>query len=701
MQKTGEQKYDLSLTQNRELSWLDFNQRVLEEAADPSVPLLERLRFISIFSSNLDEFFMVRVGGLFNLDLMSPDAVDNKSGLTAKQQLSAVFKRVKQLVEMRDSVYSALLPKLHENGVIEADIRRLDKQTAHFISDYCRDVIKPVVSPQIIDISHPFPHLKNKALYIAALLAKGGRELLGIIDIPDSIPPIIFLPGNPRKFVRTEELLLNMAESLFPLYKIKEKAVISVTRNADIDFNRSEDFPDFRSKMSQLLKKRERLSPVRLEINGREGKISGLLTESLGISREQAYFCKCPLKLGYSYILDGYEPSLYNPPRAPLYPEYLDPSKSMIKQIREKDRLLFYPYDSMQPFQDLLKEAAADPQVVSIKITIYRLAKNSVLIRHLCEAAENGKEVTVLMELRARFDEKHNIEWAKVLEEAGCRILYGPEDLKCHAKICLITLNGKSGVSYITQIGTGNYNEKTSALYTDFSLLTASEEIGRDSADFFRNMLTGNFYSGYNCLLAAPGSMRDTLLKLMDDEIKKGPSGRIIIKINSLTERCLIDKLSEASCAGVRVDLIVRGICCLLPGVEGKTENIRVTGIVGRYLEHSRVYCFGSGKDQKLYIASADWMTRNQRRRIEIACPIYDPDIKKWLGQYLEILLSDTEKARLLTPMGTYVKKAPGKTPPFNSQEYFFRHRPLFYAMQNKKAKGILSKLRGKIFKKQ
>ncbi|MGM9638886.1 MAG: polyphosphate kinase 1 [Butyricicoccaceae bacterium] len=694
MQKTDE-KPDLSFTQNRELSWLNFDRRVLEEAADPTVPLIERLRFISIFTSNLDEFFMVRVGGLFNLELLSPKARDNKSGLTAREQLDRIFTRVRELLVLRDDIYAALRPELEANGVCEGDLKKLDKKSIQFLNEYFTQNIKPLLSPQIIDLSHPFPHLKNKALYIGALLTHGKHELLGLIDLPESVPSLIWLPGPSRVFVRTENLLLQMAEKLFPLYSIREKAVLSVTRNADIDYGSDEDFPDLRSKMSTLLRRRDRLAPVRLELSADVRRLSALLRRQLELSESQVFVCRCPLRLDWAYQLNDYPMHLYNMPRAPQYPAYLDERRSMIAQIRQKDRLLFYPYDSMQPFHDLLREAAHDPAVQSIRITIYRLAKNSLLVHHLCEAAENGKEVTVLMELRARFDEKPNIEWAGVLEEAGCRILYGPENLKCHAKLCLITRRERGGeIQYITQVGTGNYNEKTAALYTDFSLLTANPAIGREAADFFRNIQTGNFYGSYQKLLVAPASMREPLLRLIDDEIRRGPKGRIILKINSLTERDMIDKLCQASQAGVSIDLIVRGICCLLPGIPGKTENIRVTSIVGRYLEHSRVYAFGRGDTARVYIASADWMTRNQRRRIEVGCPIEDPDIRRWLCSYLDILLADTRKARLMTPMGTYVKKASGDGQEIHSQLYFSQNPPQFPAAPVRT--GLLDRLRAR-----
>ncbi|MBQ3574264.1 MAG: polyphosphate kinase 1, partial [Clostridia bacterium] len=469
-------QWDLSYTQNRELSWLKFNERVLAEAADTRVPLIERLRFASIFTSNLDEFFMVRVGSLFDLMMIAPDDVENKSGMTPAQQLDKVFDAVRPLIARRDEVYQDLTKELARVGVQEIEYDELTESQRSYVHDYYKDNIRAILSPQIIDYSHPFPHLKNKELYVAALLGSKGKRLLGIIDVPISLPPILMLPGTPVRYVRTEAIIAAHMRKIFKIYDVEEEAVISVTRNADISLDEEkfdEDNPDFLNYMAKLLRKRERLAPVRLEIQGNAPGLQKMLCASLKLEDKQVYKCRCPLKLNYAYMLDKCAPSLYYPPHAPLWPEYLDHTMPMRAQIQQRDVLLFYPYQSIQPFLDLLKQSAADPQVVSIKITIYRLAHNSAIAKALCEAAENGKEVTVLMELRARFDEQNNIDWAREMEEAGCRIIYGQENCKCHAKICLITRREKNGYSYITQIGTGNYNEKTSTLYTDFCMMTA------------------------------------------------------------------------------------------------------------------------------------------------------------------------------------------------------------------------------------
>ena len=678
-------RLDLSYTQNRELSWLKFNARVLEEATDPTVPLMERLRFISIFTSNLDEFFMVRVGSLFDLDAMLPDEVDNKSGKTPRQQLDLIFEAVRPLIRFRDNVYAEVSRALAAKGVEAVPVDKLTGADKQFVQDWYKQRIHPLLSPQIIDRSHPFPHLKNKALYAAALLQERGKQLLGIVGVPEQVPAILLLPGQNGRFVRTEDVLLSHVKKIFKIYRLEEQCVVSVTRNADLTYDDDkfdESAPDFRTAMVKLLRRRDRLAPVRLEMQGQAPGLQQMLEQMLKLSPQQTYACSCPLSLGWAYQLNDCDPSLYYTPYTPVYPAYLDPQVSMWEQVQQRDVLLFYPYQSMQPFLDLLKEAAADPQVVSIQMTIYRLARHSAVVKHLCDAAENGKAVTVLVELRARFDERNNIEWAQALEEAGCRVLYGSEQYKCHSKICLITRQEKTGLSYVTQIGTGNYNEKTAALYTDFSLMTADPVIAEDAVTFFQNMLIDDMHSDYQKLLVAPFSMKDVLLRLIDGEIARGSQGHIIMKVNSVTERELIDKLAQASQAGVRVELIVRGICCLVPGVPGKTDRITVTSIVGRFLEHSRVYCFGDGALRQLYISSADIMTRNQNRRVEIACPVESPEIRDWMSHYLDVLLHDNTKARRLLPSGDYIRVDQVDAPALTAQQYFMEHLPQLRATQ-------------------
>lgn len=689
-------QYDLSYTQNRELSWLEFNRRVLEEAIDENVPILERAKFLSIFSSNLDEFFMVRVGRLFDLSVMVPEMVDNKSGRTPAEQLKDIFLRVVPLIKFRDLVYATLCKELRAYGIIDMAYDELDKEDRRYVEKYYRLHIAPILSPQIIDYGHPFPHLRNKELYVAALLLKDGSEMLGIVDVPADAEPVIPIPGKKGAFIRTENVIREHLQEYFRIYGIRQKATVCVTRNADISLDNEkfeESEPDFSTKMAKLLKKRDRLAPVRLEVEGMETELALRLAERLKLKKRQIFYSRCPLKTTFMFGLQGLNEQLYYPAFTPAYPSYISPDTPMWEQIRQRDVLLFYPYNSMRPFLQLLQEAAEDKAVVSIKITLYRLAGNSEVARHLCRAAENGKAVTVLVELRARFDEQNNIEWAKRLDEAGCRIIYGMEGFKCHSKICLITRKGKNGFSYITQVGTGNYNEKTAALYTDFSLMTANMEIARDAAEFFKNMLTGNLHGIYDTLLVAPSTMKNTLMDLIDKEISKGSGGRIIIKANSITERAIIDKLSQASACGVKIHLIIRGICCIVPGIPGKTENITVTSIVGRFLEHSRVYLFGSGSTQKIYISSADIMTRNQMRRVEIACPVFDEYVRRWLIDYLDILIRDNVKARILISDGTYIKKiVPPEYERIDSQQWFTQHPPALPPVKPHR-KGLIKRL--------
>ncbi len=648
----------------------------MEEAADSRVPLMERLRFLSIFTSNLDEFFMVRVGSLMDLDLLTPEETENKSGKTPRQQLTMIYDAVRPLIRMRDSIYFRLMDELKQKGIVDIPYAELTGSSRDYVRRYYRDHIRPLLSPQIIDHNHPFPHLKNKALYGVALLRRKTKTLLGIAPVPESVPPILMLPDQPGAYVRTETILEYHLKKIFHIYVIEEQTIVSVTRNADISYDEEkfdDDGPDFRSHMTKLLRLREWLSPVRLEAQGDAPELLHALQERMKLTEQQTYVCRCPLVMGYAYDLDFADQTLYDTPYTPVYPAYLRKDVPMYQQIRQRDVLLFYPYHSMEPFLNLLEQSARDPKVVSIQITIYRLARNSAVVQHLCEATHQGKQVTAVVELRARFDEQNNIAWAKTLEEAGCRVVYGLDGFKCHSKLCLITRQERSGISYITQIGTGNYNEKTAKQYTDFSMMTANGDIARDAVSFFQNLLIGNLWGRYETLLVAPVSMREGITACIREEIRKGSQGRIIVKVNSVTERSLIDQLEEASQAGVQVDLIVRGICCLLPGVPGKTDNIRVTSVVGRFLEHSRVYCFGTGEESKIYISSADMMTRNQMRRVEVACPVLSGEIKGFLQDYLSLLLHDNTKARRLQPDGSYLP-VEQEGEPVCAQEYYLNH---------------------------
>ena len=662
-QKIWEQGY----TQNRELSWLQFNARVLAEAEDENVPLLERFKFLAIFTSNLDEFFMIRVGSLCDMAAVDKEHTDSKSGLTAKEQLHLIYKAVEPLYARRDAAFSDVDSKLSAIGLRRLTMDSLAPDEQKYIKRYFKDIIAPVLSPQIVDSHHPFPHLEGKVLHIAALLSHKKTERLGLLPVPASLPPVVFLPETPSRYILTEDILLAYADHVFEMYDVLEKTVLCVTRNADIQVD-DETFGveggDFRKKMEKLLRQRRRMAVVRVEISR---PISDHFKEHFRsrfeVSDAQIFLSRtAPLKLGYAFSLGEHLPEkkrafLSDAPFTPQQPAMLSAGQSLLKAALQRDILLSYPYESMEPFLQMIREAANDPPVLSVRITIYRLASKAKLVEYLCAAAENGKDVTVLIELRARFDEQNNIDWSERLEEAGCKIIYGFEDYKVHSKICLITRRERGGVRYITQVGTGNYNEKTARQYTDVSLVTSSESIGMDAAQFFNNMAMSNLNGRYNRLLVAPTSLKNNLLSLMDGEIAKGSDGYILLKFNSLTDIDMIEKLHEASCAGVTVEMIIRGICCLLPGVPGKTENITVTSIVGRFLEHSRIYVFGRGENEKMYISSADLMTRNTERRVEIACPIDSPAVRARLHDILFAMQHDTVKARVLQPDGSYQKK--------------------------------------------
>ena len=660
-------------TQNRELSWLEFNARVLAEAEDETVPLLERFKFLAIFTSNLDEFFMIRVGRLTDMAALEPNRRDTKSGLTAGEQLSRIYAAVEPLYARRDAAFRDVNALLAQEDLCRTSMDELDSRERKYIKRYFNTMIAPVLSPQVVDSHHPFPHLEGKVLHIAVLLSHKKNERLGLIPVPASLPPITFLPNDKRRYLMTEDILLAFADSIFEMYDVLEKTVFCVTRNADVPLD-DEPFGseqvDLRKKMERMLRQRRRMAIVRVELSRPvSSHFKECLHKRFEVTDEQIFLSRsAPLRMSYAfslgdYLSDGRRSRLSDPPFIPQQPAMLPAGQSLLKTALQRDVLLSYPYESMEPFLQMIREAANDPPVLSVRITIYRLASKAKLVEYLCAAAENGKDVTVLIELRARFDEQNNIDWSERLEEAGCKIIYGFEDYKVHSKICLITRRERGGVRYITQVGTGNYNEKTARQYTDVSLVTSSESIGMDAAQFFNNMAMSNLNGRYNRLLVAPTSLKNNILSLMDGEIAKGSDGYILLKFNSLTDIDMIEKLHEASCAGVTVEMIIRGICCLLPGVPGKTENITVTSIVGRFLEHSRIYVFGRGENEKMYISSADLMTRNTERRVEIACPIDSPAVRARLHDILFAMQHDTVKARVLQPDGSYQKKPSAPEP--------------------------------------
>lgn len=693
----------LKYTQNRELSWLKFNQRVLEEAQDPSVPLLERMKFVAIFTSNLDEFFMIRVGSLFDMAATDPKTVDSRSGMTPAQQLEKIYEAVAPLYKERDKTYGEIKKQLHPYGVCGLDYKELEQSEKKYVKKYFKEQVLPILSPQIVDAGHPFPHLLNKELYVTAMLKLEGRSMMGIVPVPNFVSDILYLPGHDIRYIRMEKVIMEHLDLVFGHYEVSERNYICVTRNADIapDDESLEVTDDFRFLMKQTLHKRRRMAVVRLEIAEKLNQdMEKYFCEKFNITKKQIFRTKMPMKLDYMFAISGNLPdsmkrSLIYHPFSPQPGRQVEEG-SMMRQIRKQDILLFYPYESMEPFLQLIKEAAFDPSVMTIKITIYRLAKKARLVEYLCAAAENGKEVTVLIELRARFDEQNNIDWSERLEEAGCRVLYGFEGYKVHSKICLITYRQRNEIQYITQIGTGNYNEKTAAMYTDLSLMTANREIGEDAALFFQNMSIGNLDGIYRHLIVSPTSLKPKVLQLMDEEIKKGPRGRVIMKMNSLTDVDFIAKVAEASRAGVKVDLIVRGICCILPGVPGYTDNLTVSSIVGRYLEHPRIFCFGTGADQKIYIGSADMMTRNTEKRVEVACPVLDDAVRRQISYYMDVMLADNVKARVLQSDGTY-KKKPITEHRVNSQECFMKEavHAARSAGASQKKKGLRERIAG------
>ena len=668
---------------NRELSWLKFNERVLEEAEDENTPLCERLSFVSIYQSNLDEFFMVRVGSLVDQDDVSPKMRENKTHMTAKEQIDAVIARVHELNGRRDAVYARLMEKLEEQGVRLVDFRKIGRQESERLERYFDSEIAPLISPSIVGRRQPFPFLRNKDIYAVVVLeGKKGKYKLGIIPCSAGVfPRLIEVSASEKTYMLAEELILHFIPKVFEGYAVKAKSLIRVTRNADIDADALyDDDLDYREFMVQLIKRRKRLAPVRLELSRElDGIIIDTLCRYMDVPREYVFQSATPLDLSFLFGIQDFlrqRSELFYQKRIPQKSPSFVSGRPILAQIREKDKLLSYPYESMRPFLEMLTEAANDDSVVSIKMTLYRVAKQSKVVEALCEAAENGKDVLVLVELKARFDEENNIEWSRRLEEAGCNVIYGLDGYKVHSKLCLITRREELGVACYTQIGTGNYNEKTARLYTDLCLMTADRDIGEEANAVFNALAKGETVHETRRLLVAPHCLQNKVLAMMDDEIRRARAGEeayIGVKINSLTDKAIIDKLIEASCAGVKVDLVVRGICCLIAGVPEATENIRVVSIVGRFLEHSRIYIFGRGERAKVYIASADFMTRNTLRRVEVASPVMDADIRARILAMFDTMLRDNMQAREMDAQGQYHRLTPGESEPLSSQEYFFK----------------------------
>ena len=667
---------------NRELSWLKFNERVLEEAENNEVPLCERMNFVSIYQSNLDEFFRVRVGSLQDQMLVNKKIRDNKTKMTSEEQIKVILKVVKKLNKRKDAAYKSLMDKVAEYGITLIDFTTAKPEEKKYLEQYFNHEIVPLSSPTIVGKRQPFPFLRNQEIYaVVVLQTRSGKERIGIIPCTNNmVERLIELPGGKGRYILSENIVLHYIGKVFKGYKVIGKSLIRVVRNADIDADAlyDEDL-DYREFMADLMKERKKLSPVRLDMSREiDGSVVESLCRYLDVSPERVFRSEAPLDLSFVFTIQDHlrmNPELFYEKSVPQKSASFRDGESILKQIEEEDKLLSYPYESIRPFLRMLNEAAEDDNVISIKMTLYRLAKQSKIVEALCEAAENGKEVVVLVELRARFDEENNIRWSRMLEKAGCQIIYGLEGFKVHSKLCLITKKGKDGIEYITQIGTGNYNEKTARLYTDLSLMTADEQIGMDAARVFQALTKGEAVEESDHLLVAPKCLQNRIIDMIGEEIehkKNGEEAYIGLKLNSLTDKKIIDKLVEASQAGVHIDMIIRGISCLIPGVEGQTENIRIISIVGRFLEHSRIYIFGCGERRKYYISSADFMTRNTVKRVEVAAPVCAPAVKERIQDITVLMLIDNKKAREEDTEGNYtLVKCEGE--PVNSQEALYQ----------------------------
>lgn len=667
---------------NRELSWLKFNERVLEEAENPENPLCERLTFASIYQSNLDEFYMVRVGSLVDQMLLAKDIRENKTNMTPEEQLDAILARTKKLNRKRDVVYEEIMENLEQYGIHMLNFHKIEKEDRNYLERYFEAEVAPVISPSIVGKRQPFPFLRNKEIYAVVVLeTKKGKEKLGIIPCSCAgIQRLIPVPGKTGTYMLSEELILHFVSKIFKGYHIKAKSLLRVTRNADIDADAlyDEDL-DYREFMVELIKARKKLAPIRLELSREmDGDVVETLCEYLEVDKNYVFRGDIPLDLSFVFqIQDGLRKrtELFYEKRIPQKSPLFNSHEPILDQIAKKDRFLSYPYESIKPFLTMLHEAANDEDVVSIKMTLYRVAKQSKVVEALIEAAENGKEVFVLVELKARFDEENNIGWSRLLEDAGCHVIYGLDGYKVHSKLCQIMKKKDGNVEYYTQIGTGNYNEKTARLYTDLSLMTADPKIGMEATRVFQALAMGETVEDMEYLLVAPRCLQNKVLAMIDEEIEHAKAGEpayIGLKMNSLTDKRIMSKLVGASCAGVHIDMVIRGICCLIPGVKGQTENIHIISIVGRFLEHSRIYIFGTQERARIYISSADFMTRNTLRRVEVAAPIEDPDIRMQIQEMFVTMLSDNRKARSMNNKGIY-KIEPSDNAPLNSQEVFLQ----------------------------
>ena len=713
--------FDISFTQNRELSWLRFNERVLDEAQDGQVPLLERMKFLSIFDSNLDEFFMVRVGSLTDLSMLHKRVIDNKSMMDQDEQLAAIMEQVRILYQKKDYVFEDLRDQCRAKGYYAIESAEMTEHEEKILRPYFENTVSPYLSYQIVDLTHPFPHIPNLGIVIVYRLRKKGDDdvsCMGIIQVPPNLNRTIRLDNN--KYILLEKVIEKYGAGLFESYEVKDSFIMSVTRNADIDWD-DEDYEfaeDYRSHMKKMLKKRKRLMPVRLELDRMPPRdLLDMLLAKLCLDESRVFVTQSPVRLGYLFgLVDELVPIMgpesVDPPFEPKMSRYVDEHKPMMAQVEAGDILLSYPYESMDPIIRLLDEAAKDPDVVSIKITLYRIAKNSMVAEKLMEAAENGKDVLVLMELRARFDEENNILWSANLEKAGCRVIYGFNKFKCHSKVLLITRVVGGKPKYMAQIATGNYNEKTAKLYADFALITAHQGIGRDVNRLFDNFLIGELNGSYDYLWVSPKTLPDGVEAAIDreiDKVKAGGEGYVRLKMNSISDREMIDKISEASNAGVTVDMLVRGISCIVPKIPERTDNLSVYSLVGRFLEHHRIYQFGRGIGAEVYISSADFMTRNLRKRVEVACPILDPLIKERVLDFMDTMFQDDVKRRELLPSKRYAHVENREN--FIAQDYLMEEaarferkegegKPAAIRSERKETGGFFACLMKKLFRK-
>lgn len=653
----------LPYTINRDLSWLMFNQRVLDEASDPNVPLFERIRFLSICKTNLDEFFMIRIGSQFDILNVKPEAIDWRNGRPITDMIRLLYRRSQRLLAQIDEVYAKLAMELTRVGIQVVEVDQLNKEERRLLQEIFHTQIAPILSPQVIDAMHPFPHIQNNKMYIGLVLKRKSRRVFGVIPVPDLSVNYIELSASSKKYISLEEIVLFYADLVFHNYNIEERTMFHLYRSADINFDEEyyDETVNLKVKMKQLLKKRNQLFPVRIDVSiPTSNAFVRFLAQKINASNYQFLKRQTPLAVDYlmelvtkdlrkSFPEHGFEPM------TPRLPNWFGASTSMTETLLQRDVLLHFPYESMEPFLRLIYESATDKSVLSIKITIYRLAKTAKLIEYLSLAAELGKEVLVVMELRARFDEQNNIDWSERLERAGCKIVYGLDVFKVHSKICLITRKAKQGLVMITQVGTGNYNESTVEQYTDFSLMTSNYDIGLDAVQFFTNISIGSAEGFYKHLIVSPFQIKQQLLRLIEEQIQRGQEGYVRLKINALTDKDLIVALAKASQAGVVIDMITRSISCLRPHVRGCTESIHVISLVGRFLEHARVYQFGKGDNACVYLSSADLMTRNMERRIEVAVPVYDVQIKRQIQEIMAVQMQDNVKARYINSKGKHM----------------------------------------------